>query len=119
MSSADDIQEMLDDVYGVSGISCQWTPAGGSAHPFTGLIGGGDQAAQFHGTTVQMNMAAISLKLRVSEALAVSPGRVPQAGDAIAFLDDTGAVTQSLIIAGDPRREDPRRLEWTLHLALG
>lgn len=119
MSSADDIQAMLDDVYGVCGIPAQWTPAGGAPLTFTALVGGGDQVAQFHGLTAQMNVEPMFIKARVSELAALAPGVVPADGDAVASLDDAGNVVAIFVVTGQPRREDPRRMEWTMDLAEG
>lgn len=117
MSSADDIQAMLDDIYGVAGIPCRWTPAGGAAVDFTGLVGGGDEAAAFQGFTGAVNIAVRTIKARSAELLALAPGVTkPLQGDRIDLLDATGAVTASVVINGDPRQADPRRLEWTLSL---
>ena len=118
MSSAA-IQAMLDDVYATSGVAIQWTPSGGSPVALTGLLGGGDVVAQFHGAPMQMNMATRWVKIRVAELAVQAPGLSPRSADAVAILDDAGNVTDSLVIAGDPRREDPRRLEWTLDLVGG
>jgi hypothetical protein len=117
MSSAGDIQAMLDDVYGVAGIPCQWTPAGGAALVFTALELGGDQVAQMRGMVGSLNVSARILKARTAELATLAPGVAPLRDDAIALLDDNGAVTASFLVTGDPRQEDPRRLEWTLELA--
>lgn len=107
---------MLDDVYGVAGVACRWTPAGGAALSFTGLVGGGDQAARVGAMFGQVNFPGRMLKARYAELAALAPGVTPLGGDAIATLDDDGNVTGSFLISGDPRREDPRRLEWTFEL---
>ena len=119
MSSSDAIQAMLDDVYATSGVPIQWTPAGGAGVLLTGLLGGGDVVAQFHGAPMQMNMATRCVKIRVAELAVQAPGLFPRAADAVAMMDDSGNGTESFVIAGDPRREDPRRLEWTLDLVGG
>jgi hypothetical protein len=117
MSILDTIQAGMDAVYVTLGVAAQWTPAGGAAVPFTALVGGGDQVAQFHGVTNQINVAARFYRARVSELSVVAPGLTPAAGDLVDSLDATGAVIDSFVITGQPRREDPHRLEWTLDLA--
>jgi hypothetical protein len=118
MSSADDIQAMLDDVYGVAGIACRWTPAAGAAVAFTGLQLGGDEVARMRALVGGLNVQARTLKARVSE---LGVNSVPHEGDAVAFLDGCTPpnVIASFVITGAPRREDPRRLEWTMELANG
>lgn len=119
MASADDIQAMLDDVYGVAGVPARWTPSGGASVDFTALVLGGDQPARVHGLTAQLNLQPRSFRARVSELGTLAPGVTPLDGDAVAQLDDGGNIVASFVITGDPRQEDPRRLEWTFDLAQG
>ena len=119
MSSADDIQAMLDDVYGVAGVPATWTPAGGAAVGFTAMLGGGDQVGQFQSGGLAMNFAAVQIKARAAELAALAPGAQPAQGDAIALLDDAGATIAAYIVTAPPLRADPRRLEWTFDLAEG
>jgi hypothetical protein len=118
MAHLDDVMAGQDALYETMGVAASWTPAGGTPVAFTGLVSGGDKTAQLHGVTVQLNMAARGLRARVRELAALAPGRVPARGDAVQLLNDLGAVTDTLVITDDPLREDPRRLEWTLDLAV-
>jgi hypothetical protein len=111
-----DIQAMLDDVYRVAGVAASWTPAGGGVVPCTALVLGGDAAARVHGLVGQPNVMGRTIKLRVGE---IGADPAPLAGDAVTLGDDacTPLADQArFVVTGDPRREDPRRLEWTLEL---
>lgn len=110
MSSADDVQAMLDDVYGVAGVACAWTPAGGAAVAFTGLELGGDQAARLRGLITELNVAAYMVEARASELAALAPNAVPTRGDLVT------TPAGSFVICADPLQPDPRRLKWLFEL---
>ena len=110
---------MLDDVYGVAGVAASWTPAGQALIPCTALVLGGDEAARVHGLVGQPNMSSRTIKLRVSE-IGIDPA--PLAEDVVTLGSDIATILADqapFVITGDPRREDPRRLEWTIELADG
>jgi hypothetical protein len=117
VAGVSDIQAMLDDVYGVAGVAASWTPAGQAQVLCTALVLGGDEAGRFRELVGQPNMSSRTIKLRVAE-IGVDPA--PLGGDLVSLGSDTCTLLADqapFVITGDPRREDPRRLEWTIELA--
>lgn len=110
MSFIDLAADALGPLYDVFGVDAVWTPAGGA--------GLGVRLRQMSAADVAVDLPQLGRKplqrrryrLRVSEAVAVSPSRPPQMGDAVVIG------TEALKIAAQPVREDDRRLEWTLEL---
>jgi hypothetical protein len=102
---------MLDALYTDpnTGVDVLWTPAGGSAQSLRGLVILGDAVVFVEGPGLSVQTPR-TVKLRVAEVAAKGAGD-PVDGDAIAVAG------QSLVITGDPRNEDPFRLEWTCDLA--
>lgn len=120
MAGVADIQAMLDDIYGVAGVAAAWTPAGGAQVLCTALLLGGDQAARLRGMLGAVNVAARCIKLRVAEIGPAAPGDPePGGGDQVTLGSDLATPLDQqtpYLISGSPRREDPRRLEWSIDL---
>jgi hypothetical protein len=113
------IEAGQDAVYANLGVAATWTPAGGAAVACTALVFGGDKPGQIKGLVAQLNLQAVYVRVREREIGLAAPGVTPLHGDQFSLGADvaTPADQQTpYLISGDPRQEDPRRLEWTIEL---
>ncbi len=117
MPALDAIRAMQAAVYAEHGVGVVWTPAGGAPVPLTGLVDHGDRTGDVQGVGSFVTPVA-SIRVRVAEVVANAPtGVLPLEGDAIE-IDDPAGPAVSYLIGGAPERQDPRRLEFTLELAV-
>lgn len=109
MSAFDDALDALYEDPNL-GIDIVWTPVGGAAFALRALPMLGDRIASPDVAFGSMNTAVKRLRVRVSEVAARAPGVAPLKNDTVAIGAD------AFVINGAPRKEDARRLQWTMEV---
>jgi hypothetical protein len=91
---------MIDACFESLGVEATYTPQGGSALTVKVIARRPDEIVGFGETRIQAETTVVDL--RVSEVAS------PRAGDTVTFAGMTH------VIQGEPHRDDPDRLVWTL-----
>ena len=107
MAYLDDAQDALDEAYAQFGLPALWTPAGGAPQAVTVIPDQGDGQATFEGLGRRVVSRNV-FRIRVSEALTVSPTVEPAKEDAILVGSFAGTLVNK------PLRRGPMQLEWVL-----
>jgi type II secretory pathway pseudopilin PulG len=94
-------QQAVDAAFDAYGETVTYTPSGGAAAEIPAIPRQADQRTDWSGPTT-VHTAATVFDVRASDIAH------PAAGDTI---DHDG---QTYTVQGEPRRDDPRRLVWTL-----
>ena len=92
----------VDQIYTSLGVSATYTPNGGAASTVTAIVRRPDEVVGVGET--QIWTESILFEVRTSEIA------TPQPEDTIAYDGTT------YVIDGEPTREDPSRLTWTLNM---
>ena len=114
MAFLDDVADLQAETYDAFGLPATWTPAGAFPVPCTLLPALTGEAIGGFSAGAHRNVERRRFRVRLAELVAAAPEYQPAKGDAVT-LDPEGAA-EALVITQAPRREDPRRTEWTWEL---